>query len=56
MQSSEVILSPGKVFGIVNSLNIKLIDQPGMDDTNIEPKSHCDNLVKCMSDLIRRKV
>ena len=51
VQSSEVTLSPGEVFGINKSLNIKVIDQPGMDDGNIKPKTHCDNLVKCMSDL-----
>ena len=51
VQSSEVTLSPGEVFGINKSINIKVIDQPGMDDTNIKPETHCDNLVKCMSDL-----
>ena len=51
VQSSEVILSPGEVFGINKSLNIKVIDQPGMDDINIEPKTHCNNLIKCMSNL-----
>ena len=51
VQSSEVTLSPGEVFGINKSLNIKVIDQPGMDNTNIEHKTHCENLVKCMSDL-----
>ena len=51
VQSFEVKLSPGEVFGIDKSLNIKVVDQPGMDDTNIEPTTHCDNLVKCMSDL-----
>ena len=51
VQSSEVTLSPGEVLGIHKSLNIKVIDQPGMDDGNIEPKTHCNNLVKCMSDL-----
>ena len=51
VQSSEVTLSPGEVWGINKSLNIKVIDQPGMDDGNIKPTTHCDNLVKCMSDL-----
>ena len=50
VQSSEVTLS-GEIFAIDKSLNIKVIDQPGMDDTNIKPTTHCDNLVKCMSDL-----
>ena len=27
-------------------IKIKVIDQPGMDDTNIGPKTHCENLVK----------
>ena len=51
VQSFEVTLSPGEVFGINKSLNIKVVDQPAMDDGNIKPKTHCDNLVKCMSDL-----
>ena len=51
VQSSEVTLSPGEVLRIDTSLNIKVIDQPGMDDGNIEPKTHCNNLVECMSDL-----
>ena len=51
VQSSEVTLSPGEVFGINKLLNIKVLDQPGMDDTNFEPTTHCNNLVKCMSDL-----
>ena len=32
-------------------IKIKVIDQPGMDDTNIGPKTHCENLVKCLNDL-----
>ena len=51
VQSSEVALSPGEIFGIYRSLNIKVVDQPGMDNANIEPKTHCNNLIKCMSDL-----
>ena len=51
VQTSEVTLSPGKVLGINKSFNIKVIDQPGMDDANIKPTTHCDNLVKCMSNL-----
>ena len=51
VQSSEVTLSPGEVFGIRESLNIKVIDQPGMDNVGIEPETHCNNLVECMSDL-----
>ena len=51
VQSSEVTSSPGEIFGIYKLLNIKLVDQPGMDDTNFEPTTHCNNLIKCMSDL-----
>ena len=51
VQSFEVTLSPGEVFGIDKSLNIKVVDQPGMDDGNIKPTTHCENLVKCMSNL-----
>ena len=50
VQSYEATLSPGD-FGIDTSLNIKVVDQPGMDDGGIEPKTHCNNLIKCMSDL-----
>ena len=51
VQTFEVTLSPGEVLRINKPLKIKIVDQPGMDDMNIELKTHCDNLIKCMSDL-----
>ena len=53
VQSIEIRLHPGEVIGMNydadNSLKIKVIDQPGMDDASIEPKIHCSNLVNCLS-------
>ena len=53
VRSIEITLHPGEVIGMNydadNSLKIKVIDQPGMDDGNIVPKTHCSNLVNCLS-------
>ena len=53
VQSIGTTLRPGEVIGMNydanNSLKINVIDQPGMDDASIEPKTHCSNLVSCLS-------
>ena len=53
VQSAETELGAGTVLGmdlsVDNTLRIKVIDQPGIDDGNIEIKGHCNNLIECMS-------
>ena len=53
VRSIETTLLPGEVMGMNydanNTLKINVIDQPGMDDGNIEPKIHCSNLINCLS-------
>eukprot|EP00800_Vazella_pourtalesii_P013989 TRINITY_DN3447_c0_g1_i2.p1 TRINITY_DN3447_c0_g1~~TRINITY_DN3447_c0_g1_i2.p1 ORF type:complete len:524 (-),score=79.35 TRINITY_DN3447_c0_g1_i2:74-1645(-) len=54
VNSGETTFSHGILGGgyIADApIKIKVIDQPGMDDTNIGPKTHCENLVKCLGDL-----
>ena len=54
VRSIGTTLHPGEVIGMKydanNSLQIKVIDQPGMDDASIGPKTHCSNLVSCLSE------
>ena len=55
VQSADTTLSPGTVMGMNfrgdNVLRIKVIDQPGMDDGNFKIRHHCENLIKCMSEV-----
>ena len=56
VQTTETTLSPETVarMGFVENnaeINIKVIDQPGMDDAEIDVANHCGNLVKCLENL-----
>ena len=50
--TAEVEIDAGTVLGMnlkkSNVLRIKVIDQPGIDDTNFDIQDHCKNLIKCM--------
>ena len=49
VQSTETTLHLGMSYDTDKSLKINVIDQPGMGDASIEPKTHCSNLVSCLS-------
>ena len=55
VQSAVTTLSPQTLSGMgyrdIETKNIKVIDQPGMDDADIELPTHCNNLVKCLEEL-----
>ena len=55
VQYSDSKLAPGTVFGMNldghNLLKLKVVDQPGLDDSNFDAKKHCDHLIKCMSEV-----
>ena len=55
VQFSDSELAPGTVLGMNlngdNSLRLKVVDQPGLDDSNFDVKKHCDHLIKCMSEV-----